>query len=157
MSYIEKRIAKQMREDPEYREAMQEEVSLLSIETERRKQLMSIVAKLRKAQRLTQVELAKKLHVSQARVSQMERGMEPISVDGFLRMVEALNGEIAILAADEVKALGVGKKLLLQGTDLMKAKQKGTKKRSTKMPMKENRVSSRVRIAGSNPKEKIVK
>ena len=90
MTYTERRIAKMMAENPEYRAAFVEEEELLAKELEHRQQLMSMVTAMRKAQRLTQQQLAEKMKVSQARVSQMEQGREPFSVDSLLQMIEVL-------------------------------------------------------------------
>lgn len=52
---------------------------------------------LREALELTQVELAKRLHVSQNRVSRLEQGdVERAQVDTLRRYVEALGGTLRI-------------------------------------------------------------
>ena len=121
MTYTERRIAKLMAENPEYRAAFQEEEVLLAKEIEHRKQLMSTVIAMRKAQRLTQQQLAVKMKVSQARVSQMEQGREPFSVDSLLQMIEVLHGSIVILSPEEVKNYGLQEGLVTKGDVVRKA------------------------------------
>lgn len=121
MTYTERRIAKKMAENPEYRTAFEEEEALLAKELEHRRQLMSLVATMRKAQRLSQQQLAVKLNVSQARVSQMEQGHEPLSVDSLLQMIEALHGSIVILTPEEIQSLGLEGRLVTKGEIVGKA------------------------------------
>jgi len=115
MTYTERRIAKKMAENPEYRAAFEEEEAILAKELEHRQQLMSLVTAMRKAQHLSQQQLAERMKVSQARVSQMERGHEPLSVDSFLQMIEVLRGGIVILTPEEVENYGLQEKLVTRG------------------------------------------
>ncbi|MBI1331566.1 MAG: helix-turn-helix domain-containing protein [Armatimonadetes bacterium] len=94
---------------------------LLAKELELRQELMSMVIAMRKAQHLSQQELAEKLNVSQARVSQMERGREPLSVDSLLQMIKALHGSIVILTPEEVKNYGLQEKVVAKGDLFRKA------------------------------------
>ena len=110
-----------MAEKPEYRAAFEEEEALLAKELERRQKLMSLVTAIRKAQRLSQQQLAEMMKVSQARVSQMERGREPLSVDSFLQMIEVLRGGIVILTPDEVENYGLQERLVTKGDVVRKA------------------------------------
>ena len=121
MTYTERRIAKMMAENPEYRAAFVEEEKLLAKELEHRKQLMSMITAMRKAQRLTQQQLAAKMKVSQARVSQMEQGREPFSVDSLLQMIEVLHGSIVILTPEEVKNYGLQERLVTKGDVVRRA------------------------------------
>ena len=121
MTYTEQRIAKMMAKNPEYRAAFLEEEVLLAKELEHRQQLMSTVIAMRKAQRLTQQQLAEKMKVSQARVSQMEQGREPFSVDSLLQMIEVLQGSIVILTHEEVKNYGLQERLVTKGDAVRRA------------------------------------
>lgn len=120
MSYIEKRIARKMAESPEYRAGFEEEEALLAQELERRQQVMTVIAELRKAQHLSQQQLAARLKVSQARVSQMERGKESLSIDSVLQMVDALHGGIVVLSPDEIARLGLEHRLVSNGETIGK-------------------------------------
>lgn len=128
MSYIKNRIAKDRAEDPEFRAAYDEEVELIARETALRQELMAVVAELRKAQRLSQQQLAARLKVSQARVSQMERGMESLSVDSVLQMVDALHGGIVILSPEEIDKYGLKHRLVNRGAAIGNQAEGRTKK-----------------------------
>ena len=53
----------------------------------------------RKAENMTQVELAKKIGVSQNRVSRMENGdINAMSLDALRRYIEALGGKVTLVA-----------------------------------------------------------
>ena len=121
MTYTERRIAKKMAENPEYHAAFEEEQAILAKELEHRQQLMSLVTAMRKAQHLSQQQLAERMRVSQARVSQMERGHEPLSVDSFLQMIEVLRGGVVILTPEEVENYGLQEKLVTKGDVVWKA------------------------------------
>lgn len=57
---------------------------------------------LRKELNVTQVELAKKLHVSQNRISRIEHGdIEKSQVDTLRKYVEAIGGQLSIVAEIE--------------------------------------------------------
>jgi transcriptional regulator with XRE-family HTH domain len=122
MTYTERRIAKKILENPEYRAAYQEEEELLAKELENRQKLMSMVIAMRKAQNLSQHQLAEKMNISQARVSQMERGHEPFSVDSLLQMIEVLHGSIVILTPEDVKNYGLQEKLVTNGDVVIRRK-----------------------------------
>ena len=138
MTYTERRIAKMMAKNPEYRAAFQEEEVLLAKELEHRQQLMSTVIAMRKAQRLTQQQLAEKMKVSQARVSQMEQGREPFSVDSLLQMIEVLQGSIVILTPEEVKTYGLQKRLVTKGDVVRRALDMQSKIRNKNVHAKES-------------------
>ena len=123
MTYTEQRIARKMAESPEYRAAFEEELR----ELEHRQQLMAMVASLRKTSRLSQRELAEKMKVSQARISQMERGTEPVSVDNLLRMIELLKGGLVILSPAEVEELGLTDRLIANGHAIRRLSKVGQK------------------------------
>ena len=97
-----------------------EEEELLAKELHRRQQIMSLVTKMRKSQRLSQQQLAERMKVSQARISQMERGREPLSVDSLLQMVELLSGCIAILTPEEIQRYGLEHRLVTNGEAIRK-------------------------------------
>ena len=121
MTYTERRIAKKMAENADYRAAYEEEDVLFAKEQEHRQELMSVVIAMRKAQNLSQQQLAERLKVSQARVSQMERGREPLSVDSLLQIIEVLHGSIVILTPEEVKNYGLQERLVTKGDFMKKA------------------------------------
>jgi predicted XRE-type DNA-binding protein len=118
LSYIKNRIAKDRAEDPVFRAAYDEEAELIARETELRQKLMAVVAEIRKSQRLSQQQLAARLKVSQARVSQMERGTDSLSIDSVLQMIDALRGGIVILSPDEVTKFGLEHRIVSKGEDL---------------------------------------
>ncbi len=107
MSYIKRRIEKNRLEDEGYRVVYDQEVELLARERERREGLMKHLAAVRKARHFTQHAMAEAMNISQARVSQLERGSEPLSIDSFLQMLEVLNVRVVILTDDEMKAHGL--------------------------------------------------
>ena len=107
MSYIKSRIEKNKLADEVYCKAFDEEVELLAREQARREELMKRVAAVRKAKHLTQQEMADAMSISQARVSQLERGAEPLSVDSFLQMLEVLDLHLVILTDDEARQHGL--------------------------------------------------
>jgi transcriptional regulator with XRE-family HTH domain len=119
VSFIKDLIAEEM-QDAEFRAAYEEEVELTRKEQERRRQVMTAVATMRKAQHLSQQQLAARLKVSQARVSQMERGTESLSVDSLLEMVDALRGGIVILSPDEIAKFGLERRLVMEGEAMSK-------------------------------------
>ena len=99
MSYIKNRIARDM-EDPEFRAAFEEEEALLARQNERRAAVMGQVAAMRKAQGVTQHDVAAALKISQSRVSQLERGSETLSVDHLLDLLELLKVRMVLVGDD---------------------------------------------------------
>lgn len=97
MSYADERIAKNRAASSEYQEAFDEEARLLQQQRTRRKELMKKLVSLRKSKRLSQKSVAEALKISQARVSQMERGEETLSIDRFLSMVEFVGVTLQIV------------------------------------------------------------
>jgi len=132
VSFIKDLIAEEM-QDAEFRAAYEEEVELTRKEQERRQQVMSAVAAIRKAQHLSQQQLAARLKVSQARVSQMERGTESLSVDSLLEMVDALRGGIVILSPEEIGRLGLEHRLVMKGKMSNKVAEQAKKSVSGKL------------------------
>jgi predicted XRE-type DNA-binding protein len=122
MTFIEKQIAKNKASDPEFLAAFVEEEENLAKELEHRRELMATVIAIRKAQGLSQVQLARKLKVSQARVSQMERGNASLSVDHLLQIVEELKGSIVILSPEEVESYGLQNRLVSTGQRILRSK-----------------------------------
>jgi transcriptional regulator with XRE-family HTH domain len=109
-----------MAENPEYRAAFEEEEAILAKELEQRQKLMSLVSSIRRSQHMSQQQLAKRMNVSQARISQMERGREPLSVDSLLQMVESLSGCITILTPEEIQQYGLEHRLVTNGEAIRK-------------------------------------
>lgn len=107
MSYIKRRIERGREESAEYRAAYDEEVALAEQEKARREALMSAVANLRKAAHVTQHQVADAMKISQARVSQLERGEETLSVDRFLDMLSVLRGHVVVLNDEDVQKYGL--------------------------------------------------
>lgn len=98
MSYVTNLIEQYREEDPEFRAAYDEEVELFNQLQERRRKIMSLFAEARKTQKLSQREIGQRLNVSQARVSQMERGEEPMSFDRVLELASVLGLSLTITA-----------------------------------------------------------
>ncbi len=121
MTYTERRIAKKMAENPKYRAAFEEEELHLAKELEKRQELMSLLCSIRKSQHMSQQQLAERMKVSQARISQLERGQAPLSVDSLLQMVELLSGSIAILTPEDIQRFGLEHRLVTNGEALQKA------------------------------------
>ena len=113
MSYIKRRIEKNRSKDAVYRAAYDEEVELLAREKERREDLMKRIASVRKSRHFTQEAVARAMKISQARVSQLERGSETLSIDNFLKMLDVLNVRLVFLSEDDVKKLGLDKQATL--------------------------------------------
>ncbi|CAN5638661.1 hypothetical protein BH11ARM2_BH11ARM2_25040 [soil metagenome] len=113
MSFIKDHIAQMCTENPEYREAYEEEVRLQQEQAELRVKLMKQIVSLRKQRRLTQVDLAGRLHVSQARVSQIEKGAEPVGIDSVLALLKAVKGNLVILSEEDLKKYGLEDKALI--------------------------------------------
>lgn len=114
MSYIKKRIEKNRAEDAEYRAAYDEETALLAQEQERRQEVMKRIASLRRSKHMTQRALAEAMSISQARVSQLERGVETLSIDSFLTMLDVLGARIEIVDED---AAGLAKQSSISKND----------------------------------------
>lgn len=113
MSFIKDHIAQMCAENEEYRAAYEEEVALQKEQDELRAALMKQIVRIRKHRRLTQTDLAKHMRVSQARVSQIERGEEPIGVDSVLALLKAVKGNMVILSDEDVKKHGLEDKALI--------------------------------------------
>ena len=101
MSYVKDRIAKNRVENAEYRKSYDEEVRLLKQQQARREALMKRLASLRKSKHVTQQQVAKAMKISQARVSQLERGAETLSLDHFLAMLDVLGVTMEIVSGTE--------------------------------------------------------
>jgi predicted XRE-type DNA-binding protein len=104
VSYVKDRIAKNRTTNDEYRIAFDEEVELLAVQRRRREALMKRLSAVRKANHVTQQKLAEAMQISQARVSQLERGTETLSIDHFLTMLDVLGVQIQIVPKDEKSA-----------------------------------------------------
>jgi transcriptional regulator with XRE-family HTH domain len=159
LSYIKNRIAKDRAEDPVFRAAYDEEVELIAKETALRQELMAVVADLRKAQRLSQQQLAARLKVSQARVSQMERGTESLSIDSVLQMVDALHGGIVILSPEEIDKYGLEHRLVNRGAAIANRAEDRTKKNppgkvSTRTASSASEVAEKAPVKGRSPRPK---
>ena len=98
---LKDRIAKNKSENAEYRAAYDEEVELLSQQKARREELMKRIAAVRKSRHVTQERMAEEMKISQARVSQLERGAETLSIDHLLTMLEVLGARMEIVSVDE--------------------------------------------------------
>ncbi|CAN5433190.1 hypothetical protein BH11ARM2_BH11ARM2_09110 [soil metagenome] len=109
MSYIKDRIASQCANDPEYRALYEADLR----EEELRVAFMKGLAERRRRQHLTQESMAKCLGVSQARISQIERGAQPVGMDGLIAYLKAMNVNLVPMSNDEVKELGLQDRALL--------------------------------------------
>jgi transcriptional regulator with XRE-family HTH domain len=112
MSYIEEFIEKSRRESSVFRVAYDEEVQIAAEEKERRVALMKAMTQFRKAAKISQQQLAQAMQISQARVSQLEKGAETLSVDHLLEMLHLLGGKLAIFTTEEVKKHGLESKVI---------------------------------------------
>lgn len=95
MSYISNRIKEKMATSESYRVAMNEEIAETERETKRREALMASLGKIRQERKLTQSEVAKAMNLSQARVSQLEKGSESFSLDRFLDYLDTVGVSIS--------------------------------------------------------------
>ena len=105
MSYIKRRIEKNRAENPAYRVAFDEETERYTALQEQRRQLMHQFATARKSLKLSQKDIGDKLNVSQARVSQMERGEAAMSFDRVIELASILGLNLT-LTSEETASSG---------------------------------------------------
>ena len=107
MSYIKKRIEENRARSAEFRAAYDEEVELLAREKARRQEVMRALASIRKSRHITQEAVAAAMGITQARVSQLERGAESLSVDSLLKLTEVLGVRMEFVTEDDAQRLGL--------------------------------------------------
>lgn len=107
MSYTTDRIARRMAESAEFRAAYEQQLREEAEEQARRERVMKRFADARKARKLSQSQLGETLKISQERLSQIERGVETLSVDRLLDLAAALGLHIAILNEEDVHRHGL--------------------------------------------------
>lgn len=77
-----------LQKDPKYQEYLREEEAVI--------ELTIRIAELRRAQRLSQAQLAKKAHMPQSVIARLESGKHNMTVETLIRVAAALNKRLVV-------------------------------------------------------------
>jgi predicted XRE-type DNA-binding protein len=95
-SFTDAFIQEEFERDPAFQRAYEAELQAEGHDKASREELVRTLVSLRKAQRISQRDLARKLGISQPRVAQIEKLAGSLSADLMLRYVEAIGATIRI-------------------------------------------------------------